>query len=158
VARSQEEEWEKVLGAPSMREVRERLAQLDARLVDLHLIGKKLGDRFKKSYPNAPIYLVKHVGRGLGEYRWRRSSAKVWRDPTKRRANITLDLTSEQGKVLLESVPLAVRQDWLRWEAWRVDLNLALSVCSYEHYRLRDYADRKRLIRVMEREWNEMPK
>jgi len=156
VAQTQLDEWQKTLAAPSMREVRERLAELDVRLVDLHLIGKKLVERFKRVYPDAPIYLVKHVGRGLGEYRWRKRTGKAWRDPTaKRQPNLTLDLTSEQGQRLLEGMPPAVREDWLRWEAWRVDLNMALSVCSYEHFRLRDYAERKRLMRVMLDGWKE---
>jgi hypothetical protein len=152
------QDWQAVLAPPSMRELRERLRVLEARHEELHLLGGAMIRRFRGGYPDAPIYLVKYASRSLSEYRWRQRSGLHWGGEERRRGNVTLDLTTPQGQALLERFSLGVRQDWLQWEGWRVELNLALSTCTYERYRLRDYVERKRRMREMQDEWAGRPK
>ncbi len=154
MANTRGDEWEKVLDAPSMQAVRKRLQDIEQRRAELLELGQTMVNQFRRLYPDAPFYLIKFSAKALSEFRWRRSqSAKhAWRGGGSS-PGVTLDLTSEHGKTLLMELPQEVREDWLRWESWRVSLNLGLSLCTYEHFRLNDYATRKRLMREMQLEW-----
>ena len=63
--------------------------------------------------------------------------------------NVAVDLTSEQGQIVLASLPLATQNDWLRFEARRQVLNFKSAMTKYEVMRLRSLIERQELLRQL---------
>lgn len=128
----------------SVRGVRQRLAQVERERAELLALGEAMCREFRERFPEGPAYLTRYADQTANEYRWRRSSAKRWRGERVHAA--TLDLTSEPGRALLQTLPDSVRQVWLAYEQRRIDLNLAVAQVNYERRRLRDWLARTAAI------------
>ncbi|WP_111748826.1 hypothetical protein [Salinisphaera orenii] len=132
-------------GPLRVRGARRRIESLASLVDDRERRGHDLCDAFKQQYPNAPAKLVRYNDRTLTYFRWRRSSARKWRNQaggTRRaRLNPTLTLTSDAGRQLLARLPASVRHDWLAYERQRLALNLEIATAEYERRRLVEYVE-----------------
>ena len=68
-----------------------------------------------------------------------------------RRRNTSIELTGEDGKLLLQWLPEETRRVWIDYERRRIELNLALALTNYERMRLRVYLARVAVLRRISR-------
>lgn len=134
-------------GPLRVRGARQRIAVLEQVARDGEAEGIQLCEAFQAQFPTAPAKIVRYNDRSLTFYRWRQSSARRWgsNKPT------AINLTGDAGQALLARVPDATRQHWLHYERRRVDLNMRLSIATYELYRLQDWLDALDAIKTIER-------
>lgn len=136
----------------SQQEVRGRLATLEEHRNQLRAYGDRMVAEFRERFPDAPAYLTRYADRTNNDFRWRRSAARRWRGEGVRRRNTSIELTGEDGKLLLQWLPEETRRVWIDYERRRIELNLALALTNYERMRLRDYLDRVAVLRRLARE------
>ena len=151
--------WETVLPKPGEMPTRKRigllttrLAAVEARRAVLLKQGDALVIEFRTKYPDSPAYLVRYADRTLNDYRWRLSGSAKWRRIGIAGNKVAVDLTSEQGQIVLASLPLATQNDWLRFEARRQVLNFKSAMTKYEVMRLRSLIERQEELRQLVRQ------
>lgn len=135
-------------GPLRVREARARMAALEQIIRDGEAAGTLLCEAFRSQFPKAPAKIVRYNDRSLTFYRWRQSSARRWGS----HKTTAIHLTGDAGQALLARVPEAARQHWLNYERRRIDLNMCLSIATYELYRLQDWLDALDTIKTIERD------
>jgi hypothetical protein len=136
------EKWISKLELPfhNIREARAQLDELERRRGKLQQMGQGMLQEFRERFPSAPAYPTRYSDRTLTGYRWRRAGHKA----------VSFDLTSETGRIHLDTLPADVRKVWLAFERRRIYLNLALALTDYERIRLRDFLERIDRLREAE--------
>ena len=128
----------------NLREARHHLRLLEERRETLKAEGKAMVAEFRHRWPRAPAYPAPYSDRTLTAFRWRRSGHRA----------VSFDLTSENGQLLLKTLPPEVCKAWLAFERRRTYLNYALATTDYQRIRLVDLVERLTRINVLEREAN----
>lgn len=124
------EDW-RTLPRPfrSLTDARRHLADIEARRDRLKGLAQAMLDSFKAAYPSARLSLCRSPDRSHTLLRWRH---------TARHLNMARsELDRPAASAILAELPEAVRRDWIRYEEYRVHLNLYVSLTVYEIDRTR---------------------
>lgn len=131
--------------------VRDRIAQLKRQRDRLHGEGEALVQGFRAAFPTSPLYLVRYSDRTLTVYRWRRSSASLWRGAGPKGVNLSVDLSAPLVDADLLAKLGPTLPLFLDYERRRVEINAVIACTLYEINRLNDLLDRRARLRQLAR-------
>ena len=103
-------------------------------------------ESFNFSYPSARLRLVKSPDRANTYLRWRHAS---------RALNVArTELDHVDAQRIIATLPPAVARDWLRYEAYRLQLNYYMALVVYEYHRTRDHIARVVALRKLRQQYS----
>ena len=124
-------------------DARARRAEIERARQRLKALGREMVEDFRRTHPRAPFYLCRSPDRANTFLRWRFASP--------RRAMARSELGDPELSQLLAALPQDARNDILRYEEYRTNLNYLFALLTYECGRLDDHVQRLEVLRQLRR-------